>query len=549
MKQEEQELLIKKLGVEQLGSMHVEFNAFSIKCVNNKGKDKTYNITIGKEYLVRAVIIEEEFIKYVITNDIGIDGKYVSDYFTITESDTINETLEKELFTCPQCNLVKHLRDTREIPNNEWLSVTTVSGEIVNINKICTSCFNKLKLLKCEKFTECKYQSIFASNFTKINNRTYCAKCFEQMKLLVKDCTVCDNKVMKEDDKQYNGLGTLCRQCYDSGFERDYANIWNNKGKKLLFLTSKNNTFNTYPDRTFGLEFEMVAKKNYLKIASANIVEKLLQEKVTSNHSLLDFLEAHHDGSLTRNIGIEITAGVLKGDKGAEILSNVISILKQEFTTDDTCGLHIHLGVDDFSEDELIDLYYVYQQMDKYFKYFIDNRRLTNRYCVPLKKFSKKDLSKKTDVIKFKDKDLELKKSCQEFYKQIRSDRDRGNQEHYGKVNFSSVREHNTLEIRIMDGNLDTERILEWLRFHLQIIEWTKDHAGKLVNQESKLNVRNILGEGLYALLVEKIKLFNDGKLSYAQKGVKAIDNPNTNNQVDDQDDFDDEEEVETDIF
>ena len=77
----------------------------------------------------------------------------------------------------------------------------------------------------------------------------------------------------------------------------------------------------------------------------------------------------------------------------------------------------------------------------------------------------------------------------------------------YCAINFMSINEHNTLELRILEGTLDTKKIINWIKLHLTIIEWVKNNP--IINYDKKLNVEEIFGKELYDELSEKKKIYD----------------------------------------
>ena len=99
----------------------------------------------------------------------------------------------------------------------------------------------------------------------------------------------------------------------NSAFESD---------EKGQFITS---------DRTFGVEFEINFQNDRDALAGA----------IGEGYHL------DHDGSVRR--GVEVVSPVLRGKAGEDqVLKTCETITKHGGDTDDSCGLHIHLGAKDF---------------------------------------------------------------------------------------------------------------------------------------------------------------------------------------------------------
>ena len=459
-------------------------HSIEVECVNNK--NNSYNITVGQHYIAEFVDIEtgedntnKKFI-YVF-NNVKEMAKYDMKYFKLPTTHIL--TTE----TCTTCNIKRPT--TRAFGYTAW---TQIDGK-----KICKYCV--LTLPKCHK---CNKKTLNeTSNFKEINGNLYCPTCYAEFEKTMIPCTVCKKPQMEVRNRAYNDFGFLCEPCLSGGKDREFRDLFRPDGdeRRNVEIRAKETTFNDFPDRTFGVEFEVHSKGDYLRNNIKRLVKDLKDVSLGDGRTLFDYLRAKTDGSLDSKLGIELITTILRGDKGKEITEQLITIISRYFDTNEKCGLHIHLGVRDFTDEELTDVYYIYQRIENYFKYYVSAKRLSNQYCKKMKKHKVDEFIKGGKKIRdtFDGDKVEYKESYKRF---------KGG-ERYCAVNFESVSQHETVEIRVMEGNLDKERIIEWLRLHLTIIEWVRNNPTKVYDKNLKIN--EIIGRDQFQLLQLKKVLYN----------------------------------------
>ena len=235
------------------------------------------------------------------------------------------------------------------------------------------------------------------------------------------------------------------------------------------------NIFNDDFERRFGVEFEL----NSI-IPRSKSISMLKKELKTKSK----YIKAKGDGSLDDYKGIEIITGVYCGKRGFNLLKLLCSKFKGLYSADRKCGLHIHLDTRDLTREDLINLHYIYKKIEPYFIYYVRKDRINNSYCKPLNKIGKGE---------YIDKDG---KTIDNY-----SPDDR-----YRAVNFHSLKEHGTIEIRLMEGNIDYEKIKEWLMFHMCVISYVKKAKDKIFHLKfNKDTFKEILTKELFDSLMVKI--------------------------------------------
>lgn len=104
-------------------------------------------------------------------------------------------------------------------------------------------------------------------------------------------------------------------------------------------------------------------------------------------------VEAVHDGSLRGPNGEdpeggEYVTGVLYGDHGFQQLNKLCNILQKHCKIDRRCGVHIHIGSLNWSEEDLVYCYALALHIEKEGYSLLPTSRRENRYCGPLQNIS-----------------------------------------------------------------------------------------------------------------------------------------------------------------
>jgi len=179
------------------------------------------------------------------------------------------------------------------------------------------------------------------------------------------------------------------------------------------------------------------------------------------------------DGSLNDG-GVEFVSNALNGDGLFKNIDNFCGELKDRgYYIDTSCGLHIHIQINKRCE-ELKKIYLFYNKFEDYFFEMVSKSREDNHYCDRLKRIYH-SLDKK-DIPKIKN-NTEFKKLLYETanYNRIKGYvKDKWNGKRYSWLNLHSVFYRNTLEIRIHNGTIDKEKIKNWFRIHLIILNFLR---------------------------------------------------------------------------
>lgn len=100
-------------------------------------------------------------------------------------------------------------------------------------------------------------------------------------------------------------------------------------------------------------------------------------------------LEAVHDGSLRGPngedpTGGEYVTGVLHGDMGLKHLYKICNVLNKSCDIDKRCGVHIHIGSLNWSDEDIVYAYALALQVEKEGFSLLPVSRRKNEYCKPL---------------------------------------------------------------------------------------------------------------------------------------------------------------------
>jgi hypothetical protein len=133
----------------------------------------------------------------------------------------------------------------------------------------------------------------------------------------------------------------------------------------------KTNLFLENKDYTFGVEIE----------ASSGIIPTRLMFDIDAH--------CERDGSINKHMpnkpgGPEIVTSVLKGDLGFVKLKKICDVLSKRYTINKDCGVHVHVGKREFSNEFLFFMYFVALKIENELFSLLPHSRRFNKYCRPL---------------------------------------------------------------------------------------------------------------------------------------------------------------------
>lgn len=257
------------------------------------------------------------------------------EYYTTADGDTICEDCYyNEYFTCEYCGEIHHVDDSYTAQDTGAMH--------------CESC--KDEFYYCE---ECGDYYERSENVHTLANGDYiCNHCLENG-----DYYYCDNcGELHHCDEMHEGEDgyMYCDDCYEEGIIRDYHD---HKGCFDFYKTQKD--FAEIP-LYFGFELEVENNENNIyNNDMAEIINNIMRGRVVFER----------DGSL--NNGFEIISNPMTFNYIMENKTKIIEMLQElknhGYTSHDsgTCGLHIHLSKNYFTENQVDKLQFLIERFKK----------------------------------------------------------------------------------------------------------------------------------------------------------------------------------------
>ncbi len=243
---------------------------------------------------------------------------------------------------------------------------------------------------------------------------SYCEDCFNDGWAF---CSSCDD-IYDRDDLTYNGSDYLCSDCMPTDESWGDCTDCDDVGS----------------DRRFGVELETSTCPGWGDYSH-------------------DGWQAKVDVTVT---GMEFCSRILQGNEGLMAIDDLCQYAtKHDWGVDTACGYHLHLDMRDESIDGLKAIAFAYHSTYDVWKHFAHNNRLGGSYSKPL------------------EHSLQTYLSCgslaawNRFSLNIRR--------RYQWANWRAYCEHTTLEIRLLEGTLDVQRIQNWVRAHTTFCDWASD--------------------------------------------------------------------------
>ncbi len=229
-------------------------------------------------------------------------------------------------------------------------------------------------------------------------------------------------------------------------------------------------------------------------------------------HMLPTSLGASGDGSVSTQGsgagGIEFQTPMLAGKKGEDYINRVgAELTRQDFKTNATCGLHVHLsGGKDFicgrhgdinnaNGERVKTLMLFYMKFENVIHSFLPKSRRANRYCKSVKSnYSEADILNAESL-----ETLErtwYNASTRAYVSSCKKSPKHGTR--YCGVNLHTLLSQNHLEIRYHSGTVNPRKIMEWVNMHALIMDRVADggisrtmfmDADGIINLEEKTSL------------------------------------------------------------
>lgn len=205
----------------------------------------------------------------------------------------------------------------------------------------------------------------------------------------------------------------------------------------------------TFTERTFGIEIEFVGLCRYEaeRVINARGVDCRNEHY---NHTTQTYWKIVTDASLRAVNGhaYELVSPILRGDAGVAELKTVLEAINEAGAqVNVSCGLHVHLGCQDLSMNEIATIYERYAAYESQIDSVMPRSRRGNARWA-------RSLAGMTERVK----------GCADKHEAEWFDR-------YYKINLSNVARRGAMEFRQHSGTTDFTKISNWLAFLQQFIE------------------------------------------------------------------------------
>ena len=221
-------------------------------------------------------------------------------------------------------------------------------------------------------------------------------------------------------------------------------------------------------NRTFGVEIEFIGENN-----QRTTVEEINNYLQNNNASIRMYSASYSDCDSSKwrlktdssvsghGYGLEVVSPILQGEQGYKDLMLVLdSINNTGATINRTCGLHVHVGVSNWKIKHFRNLYKRYCKFEQAIDSVMPtSRRMSNNsYCrSTVSSFTHNDnLKNAFDVI-------DSLRNARSISRHIGT--------RYTKLNIDSFWKHGTIEFRHHAGTTDTDKIANWLKLVMTMVQ------------------------------------------------------------------------------
>jgi len=247
-------------------------------------------------------------------------------------------------------------------------------------------------------------------------------------------------------------------------------------GQTVRLTVDAQESWSTTSTLTFGIEIECVGL-NTRQAAHALRNAGINCEDPGYTHATMATWKVVTDGSLNSRSGsCEVVSPVLSGSDGLTEVRTVMMVLRNAGARiNESCGMHIHIGVDTLEQQEQVNIMQAYSEWQWAFTAFILERRVNGSWS--------KLRSRQTwdNLIN------EWENSSDTRYTARQHDR-------YYAFNVASYQRHGTFELRSHHGSLNGTNACAWVALHLAFFDAAKandrDFFGRnLVGADMEHNV------------------------------------------------------------
>jgi hypothetical protein len=227
-------------------------------------------------------------------------------------------------------------------------------------------------------------------------------------------------------------------------------------GQTVRLTVDAQESWSTTSTLTFGIEIECVGL-NTRQAAHALRNAGIQCEDPGYTHATMATWKVVTDGSLTgRNGSCEVVSPVLSGSDGLTEVRTVMKVLREAGARiNESCGMHIHIGVDTLEQHEQVQIMQAYSEWQWAFTAFVLQRRVNGSWS-RLRTRSEWD-----SLIDAWDTTDDTRYVAR-------------NQDRYFAFNVASFQRHGTFELRSHHGSLNGTNACAWIAMHLAFFDAAK---------------------------------------------------------------------------
>jgi len=213
--------------------------------------------------------------------------------------------------------------------------------------------------------------------------------------------------------------------------------------------------FHTTSDLTFGIEIECIGL-TMNSAARALIAANIPCYAEGYTHRVMNTWKVVPDGSLNSRSGsCEVVSPVLRGNAGLDEIRTVMAILRTAGARiNQSCGMHIHIGVDSLTAAQQANIIRMHQVWQPAFDSLLtENRRINTRWAKRRNEYQAQQMA-----TAWESRDNEANRRTSE------------NTDRYNALNINSFYKYGTFEFRSHHGSLNGKNATAWIALHLAFI-------------------------------------------------------------------------------
>ena len=203
---------------------------------------------------------------------------------------------------------------------------------------------------------------------------------------------------------------------------------------------------------TFGVEIECYGVIRQFLIEQGTAKGLQVQSEGYNHEDNRHYFKIVSDSSISGENSNEVVSPILKGKKGMNSVQAMCNALAAvDAKVNRSCGLHVHIGAANMSEEHYCRLVRNYQKIEKVIDSFMPTSRRENnsRWCHTLQGIDFSGCTTKRDIARAM------------------------NYDRYYKVNAIAYERHKTIEFRQHSGTTDYEKISNWILFLAKLVEFS----------------------------------------------------------------------------